>query len=118
MTYTDGKRSAWGQLFTLWGHHDGRFLIHRLPPARSKIPRIAAFDSTFSLALEGYEFIGKRCDRCQTDIFRTRTALEPTKPHPDSELEFGIRANLTACGTSPSQGYGVYVSLISLACKG
>ena len=44
----------------------------------TKIPRIAALDSTISLALEGYEFIGKRCDRYDTDIFQTRLALEPT----------------------------------------
>jgi len=27
-----------------------------------------------------------------------------TKPHPDSEVEFWHVGNLTACGTSPSQG--------------
>jgi len=26
------------------------------------------------------------------------------KPHPDSEVEFWHVGNLTACGTSPSQG--------------
>ena len=30
--------------------------------------------------------------------------MVPYKPHPDSEPEFYIRANLTACGTSLSQG--------------
>jgi len=43
-----------------------------------EIPRIAAIDSTLSLAFEGYEFISKRCDRYQTDIFQTRLILEPT----------------------------------------
>jgi len=43
-----------------------------------KIPRIAAIDSTLSLAFEGYEFIGKRCDRYHTEIFETRLMLEPT----------------------------------------
>lgn len=43
-----------------------------------KIPRLAAIDSTLSLAFEGYEFISNRCDRYHTDIFETRVALQKT----------------------------------------
>lgn len=44
----------------------------------AEIPRIPGFDSTLGLLLDGYEFIGKRCDRHQTDIFQTRLMLEKT----------------------------------------
>jgi len=33
-----------------------------------------------------------------------RGTAERAKPHPDSEVEFWHVGNLTACGTSPSQG--------------
>jgi fatty-acid peroxygenase len=38
----------------------------------SKIPREKSLDSTLALALEGYNFISKRCERYQTDAFETR----------------------------------------------
>jgi len=48
----------------------------------------------------------------ETDISRSRSRDRVTerrvifraKPHPDSEVEFWHVGNLTACGTSPSQG--------------
>jgi len=39
-----------------------------------------------------------------------RSPLDPVKPHPDSEVEFWPVGNLTACGTSPSQGCRLYTS--------
>ena len=35
---------------------------------------------------------------------QTQLGIQVTKPHPDSEVEFWHVGNLTACGTSPSQG--------------
>lgn len=42
----------------------------------SKIPTDAGIDSTLGLMFDGYEFISKRCDRLQSDIFQTRILLE------------------------------------------
>ena len=43
-----------------------------------KIPQVRGIDSTLAFALDGYEFISKRCDRLQSDIFQTRLLLEKT----------------------------------------
>lgn len=43
-----------------------------------KIPQESGLDSTLAFALDGYEFISKRCDRHQSDIFQTRLLLEKT----------------------------------------
>lgn len=43
-----------------------------------KIPTDAGIDSTLGLVFDGYEFIPKRCDRLQSDIFQTRILLEKT----------------------------------------
>lgn len=42
------------------------------------IPRTGAPDSTLALLREGYEFIGNRCQKLNTDIFQTRILLQPT----------------------------------------
>lgn len=39
------------------------------------IPRDPAFDSTLALLREGYDFIGRRCDRLGSDVFVTRLML-------------------------------------------
>ncbi|WP_017301349.1 cytochrome P450 [Nodosilinea nodulosa] len=44
----------------------------------NSIPHLPGLDSTVALLLDGYEFIGKRCDRLQSDIFQTRLLLEKT----------------------------------------
>ncbi|MGC1307809.1 MAG: cytochrome P450 [Phormidesmis sp.] len=44
----------------------------------SQIPTGLGLDSTLALALDGYEFISKRCQRYQSDIFQTRLVLEKT----------------------------------------
>lgn len=41
------------------------------------MPRAPGFDHTLALLREGYEFIGNRCDRLGTDIFRARLLLKP-----------------------------------------
>lgn len=40
------------------------------------IPHEPALDNTLALLREGYEFIGRRCDRLNTDIFVTRLLLK------------------------------------------
>lgn len=42
------------------------------------IPDLGDLDSTAGLMREGYTFIGRRCDRLDTDAFRTRILLRPT----------------------------------------
>ena len=42
------------------------------------IPRERTPDSTLLLALDGYEFISKRCRRYHSDIFQTRLLLQQT----------------------------------------
>ncbi|MDY6782508.1 MAG: cytochrome P450 [Cyanobacteriota bacterium] len=44
----------------------------------SPIPEERTLDSTIALAIDGYEFISKRCQRYQSDIFQTRILLEKT----------------------------------------
>ena len=44
----------------------------------SKIPQDRSLDSILALKFEGYEFISKRCQRYQTDIFQTRLLLKKT----------------------------------------
>jgi fatty-acid peroxygenase len=41
-------------------------------------PGSARLDRTLALALDGYEFIGKRCQRHGPDLFQTRLLLQPT----------------------------------------
>ena len=43
-----------------------------------KIPSDSGLDSTLALALDGYEFISKRCDRHQSNIFQTRLLFQKT----------------------------------------
>jgi fatty-acid peroxygenase len=43
-----------------------------------KIPNDTGLDSTLALALDGYEFIIKRCDRYQSEIFQTRLLFQKT----------------------------------------
>lgn len=40
-----------------------------------RIPQDTNLDSTFTLLREGYDFISKRCERYQTDVFATRLLL-------------------------------------------
>lgn len=44
----------------------------------SHIPEDRLFDSTLGLVFDGYEFISKKCQRYQSDIFQTRLLLEKT----------------------------------------
>lgn len=41
------------------------------------IPSEKVLDSTFSFLQDGYDFIGKRCEKLQTDIFQTRLMAMP-----------------------------------------
>lgn len=41
-----------------------------------EIPRDISFDSTLSLFFNGYNFIGRKCERNQTDVFETRLMLQ------------------------------------------
>ena len=41
------------------------------------IPRTPALDDSLALLLEGYEFISRRCERLDTDVFETRIQLRP-----------------------------------------
>ena len=43
-----------------------------------EIPNDSSLDSTLALALDGYEFISKRCDRYQSNIFQTRLLFQKT----------------------------------------
>lgn len=43
-----------------------------------QIPQDRSLDSTIALAVDGYQFISKRCQRYQSDIFETRLLLEKT----------------------------------------
>lgn len=43
----------------------------------SRIPEEKVLDSTISLLREGYTFIASRCERFQSDIFKTRIMLKP-----------------------------------------
>ena len=43
-----------------------------------RIPEDRSLDSTLALALDGYKFISKKCQRYQTNIFQTRLLLEKT----------------------------------------
>jgi fatty-acid peroxygenase len=43
----------------------------------SPIPRERTLDSSVNLLREGYEFIGNRCRRYDTDLFETRLLLQP-----------------------------------------
>lgn len=40
-------------------------------------PRDSAFDSTLAFFREGYGFVGRRCRRLESDLFRTRILLRP-----------------------------------------
>ena len=44
----------------------------------STIPEGRSLDSTLALALDGYKFISKRCQRYQSELFQTRLLLEKT----------------------------------------
>jgi len=41
----------------------------------AEIPRTSNFDETVGLLRDGYDFVGKRCDRLGSDTFRTRLGL-------------------------------------------
>ena len=43
----------------------------------TEIPKDKLPDSSLSLLGDGYEFISKRCERLQSDVFRTRLMLKP-----------------------------------------
>lgn len=45
-------------------------------PSRS-IPRTRSFDATRAFLSEGYTFVSSRCERLQSDVFRTRLMLRP-----------------------------------------
>lgn len=42
------------------------------------IPKEKGFDSSLALFRDGYRFISRRCERHQSDLFRTRLLLRPT----------------------------------------
>lgn len=42
------------------------------------IPQEKTFDSTLGLALDGYEFVDKRCRQHDSDVFEARLMLQPT----------------------------------------
>src|SRR5688572_568502 len=42
------------------------------------MPRDTPFDSTLAIALDGYEFISKRCERLSSDVFEARLMLRRT----------------------------------------
>jgi fatty-acid peroxygenase len=42
----------------------------------AEIPRDMAFDNSLALLREGYRFVGRRCDRLGSDVFRTRIMLK------------------------------------------
>ncbi len=42
------------------------------------LPKDDAFDSTLAFALEGYDFISKRCERLGSDVFQARLMLRRT----------------------------------------
>jgi fatty-acid peroxygenase len=42
-----------------------------------QIPRDKAFDNSLAFLKEGYSFVSSRCDRLNSDIFRTRIMLNP-----------------------------------------
>ena len=42
------------------------------------IPRDKSFDGTLGLLSDGYEFVSKRCERLQSDIFETRLLFQKT----------------------------------------
>ena len=44
----------------------------------SQIPQERSIDSTIALVLDGYEFISKRCQRYQSDLFQTRLLFKKT----------------------------------------
>lgn len=44
----------------------------------SQIPQDRLIESTLALAFDGYQFISKRCQRHQSDIFQTRLLFKPT----------------------------------------
>lgn len=44
----------------------------------SQIPQERSLDSTIALAIDGYKFISKRCQRYQSDIFQTRLLFQKT----------------------------------------
>lgn len=44
----------------------------------ANIPVEPGLDSTLGLLRDGYRFIGKRCDRMETNVFQTRLRLEKT----------------------------------------
>jgi len=54
-----------------------RFRSHATDPS-SRIPSDGRFDSTLTLAREGYEFIVNGCRRHASDVFETRLLLQPT----------------------------------------
>lgn len=43
----------------------------------AQIPRDATFDCSLAVLNDGYRFISRRCERNQSDIFRTRLAMRP-----------------------------------------
>lgn len=43
----------------------------------AEIPRAPGFDNSLALLSEGYEFISRRCDRLDSNLFRTRLMLRP-----------------------------------------
>ena len=44
----------------------------------SQIPEDRSLDSTLALAVDGYKFISKRCQRYHSDVFQTRLLLQKT----------------------------------------
>jgi len=65
---------------------------------------------TLTLLPQGYLINTSGWWALPTSLKFSSIRLKPIKPHPDSEVEFWHVGNLTACGTSPSQGYRVHTS--------
>ncbi len=69
-----------------------------------EIPRDGSFDSTFSLLREGYGFIGRRCQRLQSDVFRSRLMLRDVvcMRGPHAAMLFYGDTRLTRVGGMPT----------------
>src|SRR5699024_6346235 len=44
-------------------------------PMNNGLPRDTSLDSTLALLREGYDFVSRRCDRYQSNVFETRLML-------------------------------------------
>jgi fatty-acid peroxygenase len=67
------------------------------------IPRDTSFDSTLALLMDPYGFVGKRCRRYRSDIFRTRIMLRQTvcMAGPAAAQIFYDPKRFVRCGAAP-----------------